>query len=115
MRAIINGLSMLLKKFAAFAKWVLDVIYAIFESVWIFMQDAACWLFEQSLIILQLVLNSLPSDFSAFNPASYIAAMPADLVAVFGMMRVGEAFAIILAAILIKVTLQIIPFTRLGG
>jgi hypothetical protein len=115
MRGIISGLTKLLKKFVDFAEWILDVIFAIFKSVWVFFQDSVCWVFEQFLLLIQIILNSLPDDFSAFNPATYINGLPADLVGVFGMMRIGEALAMILAAIVIKITLQLIPFTRLGS
>lgn len=32
-----------------------------------------------------------------------------------GLLRVGEAFAIIASAAVIRITLQLIPFTRLGS
>jgi hypothetical protein len=107
----------ILAKVVAFAAWLASLAVAVFAAVWLLGTDLGCWLLEGFLAIIQTVLESLPGvdGFALFNPAQYVSALPADVVNMVGLIRVGEALAIILAAILIKLTLQIIPFTRLGS
>lgn len=107
----------ILAKIVAFATWFGLLFKACFVALWLLGTDAFCWLFEGVLAVVQSVLDGLPGpdSFSLFNPAQYIAGLPPDFVNMIGLIRLGEAFAMILAAILIKLTLQIIPFTRLGS
>lgn len=107
----------ILAKFAALATWFGSLAVAVFAAAWLFGKDLVCWAFESVLKLTQTILSALPGTdaFAALNPASYINAAPADLVNMIGLMRVGEALAIILAAIGIKLALQVIPFTRLGS
>lgn len=105
----------LLGKFVGMATWLLALVVAMFAAWWLLGTDLGCWLFEQVLLLTIELLNGLNLDFSMFNPAQYVSSMPAELVQGLGLMRVPEAIAIILAAIVIRVTLQLIPFTRLGS
>jgi hypothetical protein len=107
----------LLAKFTAVASWVGSLFVAVFSSFWLLITDFFCFMLEACFKLVQVVLNSLPGpdSFTLFNPAQYISGLPPDLVNMIGLCRVGECLAILLAAILIKLTLQIIPFTRLGS
>ncbi|MCF6281446.1 MAG: DUF2523 domain-containing protein [Candidatus Polarisedimenticolaceae bacterium] len=60
-------------------------------------------------------MSALDLDLSFLNPGSYFSSMPAETVQVLGQMRIGKAITIIVAAIVVKTTLQLIPFTRLGS
>lgn len=106
-----------LAKFAALAGWLGGLVKAVFVAGWLFGTDLVCWAFEGLLKLMGVVLSGLPGPdaFAALNPAQYINGAPADLVNMIGLVRVGEALAIILAAIGIKLVLQVIPFTRLGS
>lgn len=106
-----------LAKFAALAAWLGSLAVAVFAAAWLLGTDIVCWAFEGLLKLLQGLLTGLPGTeaFSALNPAQYINGAPADLVNMIGLMRIGEALAIILAAIGVKLVLQVIPFTRLGS
>ncbi|MFC7518673.1 DUF2523 family protein [Herbaspirillum sp. GCM10030257] len=109
--------SAILGKVVALATWFGKLFVAVFESLWHLVTDLIVWTFIGSLKLIQTILNGLPgtSDFQLFNPATYIAGMPAEITNMLALCRIGECFAILLAAILIKLTLQIIPFTRLGS
>lgn len=106
-----------LAKFAALASWFGSLAVAFFGALWLFGTDLVCWVMEGALRVLQTILDGLPGTeaFAALNPAQYINGAPAELVNMMGLMRIGEALAIILAAIGIKLVLQVIPFTRLGS
>ncbi|CAG2143001.1 DUF2523 family protein [Cupriavidus plantarum] len=106
-----------LAKFAALAGWFGSLAVAAFAAAWLVGTDLVCWAFEGMLRLVGTVLNGLPGTeaFASLNPAQYLSGAPADLVNVVGLLRVGEGLAIILAAIGIKLALQVIPFTRLGS
>lgn len=107
----------ILAKFVALASWVGSLAVAVFAAAWLFGTDLVCWVFESFLKLTQTILNGLPGTdaFAALNPAQYINAAPSELVNMIGLMRIGEGLAMILAAIGIKLALQLIPFTRLGS
>lgn len=107
----------ILAKVVSFAVWLGALTVAIFAASWFLGTDLGCWMFEGFLKVIQEILTALPGtdEFTLFNPAQYINGLPGDFVNMIGLIRVGEALAIILAAILIKLTLQIIPMTRLGS
>lgn len=107
----------ILAKIVALATWFGALFKAVFVALWLFGTDLFCWVFEALLVLLQGILNTLPGpdSFQLFNPAQYVNGLPSDLVNMIGLIRIGESLAIILAAILIKITLQLIPFTRLGS
>jgi hypothetical protein len=109
--------SAILGKVVALAVWIGKLFVAVFASIWDVLTDLVVWVFIGIFKLTQTVLDGLPgtADFQLFNPANYIAGMPAEFTNMLALCRVGECFAIILAAILIKLTLQIIPFTRLGS
>lgn len=107
----------ILAKVVAFASWLILLTLAIFAGLWFLGTDLGCWIVEELLQVIQEVLDELPGPdaFAALNPAQYVSSLPPDIVNMVGLIRVGEALAIILAAIGIKLLLQIIPFTRLGS
>lgn len=105
----------ILAKFAGLAAWIAALVVAMFAAWWLLGTDLGCWLFEQVLLLVIAILNGLSIDFSLFDPGQYISSMPSELSSAITSLRIGEAFAIILAAIIIRVTLQLIPFTRLGS
>ena len=79
-------------------------------------KDVFFWVFETLMDFGIYVLNSVSGilEFD-FNPGQYITALPPEVVEIIGVIRLGECMAIIVGAIVIKVTLQMIPFTRLGS
>jgi hypothetical protein len=107
----------LLAKFGQLASWFINLFKAVFTSAWLILQDICTWVFIESLKLVALVLNALPGAdaFGALNPGQYMSSLSAETVQILGLIRIGEAFAIILAAIAIKLALQVIPFTRLGS
>lgn len=109
------ALTVILAKVAAVCAWIIALVIAMYAAWWLLGTDLGCWLFEQVLQLVISILNTVSLDFSAFNPGQYISGLPADVVNMLGLIRVGEALAIIVAAIVVRVTLQLIPFTRLGS
>lgn len=107
----------LLAKFGALASWFINLFKAVFVAAWLVLQDAITWCFTEFLKLVSTVLNALPGadSFGSLNPGQYMSSLDPGTVNMLGRIRIGEAFAIILVAIGIKLALQVIPFTRLGS
>lgn len=88
---------------------------AAFSALWLLSTDVGVWLFDQALGLAVTVLDGISWPETAFEVAQYIQALPVDVLNILGLIGVGEALGIILIAILIRITLQLIPFTRLGS
>lgn len=105
----------ILLKIVNLAAWLILLVIAMFTAWWLLGTDLGCWLVEQLLDVAIAALNAVTFDAETFNPGAYISSMPADVVSMLGLLRVGEALAIIASACVVKVLLQLVPFTRLGS
>lgn len=107
--------SAVLAKFVGLATFIGALMVAAFAAWWLLGTDLAAWVVEQMLDAVIAILGSIEIDTELFNPGSYISALPPEITNMLGIIRIGEALAIISAAIVAKVLLQLIPFTRLGS
>lgn len=106
--------TMLFSKLAAIVEWVGKLWVAIFKAGWDFIRDAACWPFEQAMELVITATSAL--DLSGLQ--SYTSSwgqLPAELINVLGLLGIGQASVVIVAAIGIRLVLQLIPFVRLGS
>ncbi len=106
--------SMLFSKIAAVVQWFASLFVAIFVALWDIFKDVFAWLFEQVLqlcvsILGTLNLSGITNNLSAFG------SIPANVMAVMSAIGLGQALAIISSALVIRFTLQLIPFSRLGS
>lgn len=95
----------------SFERWGKSVLLTLFDML----KDFLYFIFETLLEIVQLILNGLGSLFDSINLAQYISAIPPDVSNVMGLTGLGQAMSMIVAAIGIRVLLQLIPFVRLGS
>lgn len=105
----------LLGRLAGLAGFTGALAVAAFGAAWLLGTDLGAWLFESVLDVAISALNSFELDGELFNPGSYIEALPGEVTNMLGLLRIGECFAIIASAVVVKITLQLIPFTRLGS
>lgn len=105
--------TLVLAKLSAILGWVGKLFEAVFVALWDMITDAFCWVLEQLLKIVLAALQTL--DFNGF--ASYAAnnPLPAEIGNILSLLGVGTAITIIIAAITIRLGLQLIPFVRLGS
>lgn len=106
--------SMLFAKIAAVLSWIGGFWVAIFVAIWSVCTDAFSWLFDQ---VLQVAISAIGAiDVSSVSQyTSYLGAIPADLENGLELLGVGTALEMIAGAIVIRMVLQLIPFTRLGS
>lgn len=103
-------------------QWLIDwsdrLVYhfkAICLTVYVFLKDALLWFFEQTMILAIYVLEGLGDLFSGLNVTQYFDVIPPEVGWVMNQCGLGTATGMIISAAVIRVTLQLIPFTRLGS
>jgi len=106
--------TMLFAKLAAIVAWFGKLAVAAFSAGWDFTCDAFCWPFDQITDILVTAVQSLDLSSLQSKVGSW-GSLPSEIINILGLLGVGQASAIIISAITIRLTLQLIPFTRLGS
>jgi len=105
----------LFAKIAAVISWFSKLFVAIFVSLWDIFKDIGCWIFEQILTVAISAVSTLDTSAMSNAAAGGWGSLPGELLNMLGLLGVGHAITIITAAILLRITLQLIPFTRLGS
>lgn len=112
MAALGNFFSALLAKIVGFAKWFLSVFAQIFKDVWNMATDLFCWLLDG---LLGIAASALDAISIPFDPQTYYSLIPPEVGQVLGAIGITQAITIIVAALVIRFTLQTIPFVRWGS
>lgn len=109
-----TGFTLLLAKLASFLSWFGNLFVAVFVALWDILRDAAAWVFDQ---VMQVAVSGVQSvDVSGISAnLSGFGSIPANVMEVMGAIGLGQALAIISAALTVRFALQLIPFTRLGS
>lgn len=105
--------TMLLAKITALVLWFSGLFVAVFVALWDIFRDIFAWLFEQMLGVAVSAISTL--DLSGINANLNYGSIPANVMLVMSCIGLGQALAIIASALLIRFTLQLIPFVRLGS
>ena len=105
--------TMLLAKITALVSWFSGLFLAVFVALWDIFRDIFAWLFEQMLGVAVSAISTL--DLSGINANLNYGSIPANVMLVMSCIGLGQALAIIASALLIRFTLQLIPFVRLGS
>lgn len=95
----------------AFKGWAKSLVLTIFDMI----KDVFIWLIEALLSVVLVAIQGLGALFDGLNVAQYITALPPSVQWVMAQSGVGTALGMIVSAIIIRLTLQLIPFTRLGS
>lgn len=84
-----------------------SVILSMFDML----KDFMLWSFDQylSLALYLLSFISIPLEW---NPAIYINALPPEVINMMGLIGLGDAFKIVVAALLMRMTLPAFIFGR---
>lgn len=94
-------------------EWFWDLLKDCIEAFWDFCVDVICYLFDKTLQVAVDLAGSL--DVSSLNIPAAWTALPADVLNILGLCGFGQCMGIIAGAIMIRLTLQLIPFVRLGS
>lgn len=94
-------------------KWFSDLFVSIFKAAWDLLSDLISWVIDKLLDIVIAAANEM--DFSALQGFAPAGSLPSEILNVMQLCGVGSAVSVITVAIGIRLTLQLIPFTRLGS
>lgn len=98
----------LFKSITEFFKVFLTTLYDALKDFFLF-----C--FDSLLTLLVYLLESLGTLFDALDFTSAMSDMPADVLNIMGLLGLGNCMSLIVTSLIIRITLQMIPFTRLGS
>ena len=108
------GFTFLLAKISGLVSWFGALFVSIFVAAWAIGKDLFSWCFDQILKVVVSIISTL--DVSALQGyASAAGSVPASILNILSVLGVGTAISIITAALVIRLTLQLIPFVRLGS
>ncbi len=105
---------MLLAKIASLLSWFGNLFVAVFVALWDILRDAGTWVFDESMQVAVSAVKSVDVGSISSQLSGY-GSIPANVMEVMGAIGLGQALAIISAALAVRFTLQLIPFTRLGS
>lgn len=103
----------IIETIVALAEWLWGLFKNVFESLWDIFVDAICYPVDKVLTFVTGLLNQI--DVSAMQHVGAWSALPSEMINILGLIGFGQCMAIIAAAIVIRLGLQLIPFVRLGS
>lgn len=106
--------NLIISKISAVLTWIGDLFKAVFIALWDFIRDAVCWPFEQIMDIVLAAVSAVDMTGISSQVGAW-GSLPSELLNILGLLGIGTAASIIVAAIGVRLVLQLIPFTRLGS
>ncbi len=104
----------ILQRIAEFANFIINLVKAVFNAAYAMFIDLASFVFDSVLSIAITALMTI--DLSAILQFTGLwNQIPANVIEVLSAVGLGSAFTIIASAIVTRLILQLIPFTRLGS
>lgn len=123
---IYNGIKQF---FLDIANAIIEKISAFFSDIWeLFtnflqsflltlldlLKDLLFFIFESILDLIILILDGIGNSFDLVNISNWIN-FPSEVSNIIGLIGLGQAMGLIMTSIVIRMALQVIPFTRLGS
>lgn len=94
---------------------IFDFLYRLWLSFVDFVNDFFLFIVDALLGLAVAVIGGLGAMFQALDVTQYITALPPEVLNIISLIGFGEAMGIIATAGAIRITLQLIPFVRLGS
>ncbi len=115
MQAVIDFLKGIYDWVIGLLPWLITLIKAIFQAIWVALQDLFLWVFETCLGLIKSIVSALPIDPQIFNVQEWLNSASPQLLEVFYAIHTPEAIGMIVTCLGIRLLMQLIPFTRLGS
>ena len=92
----------------------------MFATVVLVIQDTVCWILDQVLGLVVFIINGVTSgwNLSNYSLSAYISSISGvspELLSLAAAIGFNDGLTIVLAALVIRFLLQIIPFVRFGS
>lgn len=96
--------------------WLYALVIAAVNSVVQMLLDVFCMIVDQLLAVVVYLLELIDlSDFAGFNLTEWINKLPPDALNVISLVGLPQASVMVISALIIRLFMQLIPFTRLGS
>lgn len=92
-----------------------DFFKAMLLTVFDILKDIVYFVFDVFLGFVVGILSALSSLFSSINFANAFTNLPPEVLNMLGLLGLGECLGLIISSLIVRITLQLIPFTRLGS
>ncbi|MDK9764907.1 DUF2523 domain-containing protein [Vibrio sp. D420a] len=102
--------------------WIVDLfnkliefLYRLIISLVDMIKDVFIWALEQVLSLCQSLITWVFSFFEPIDISQYLTAIPSEVSWMLSAIGLPQALTIILASLVARFLLQLIPLTRLGS
>ncbi|EOX4467661.1 DUF2523 family protein [Vibrio alginolyticus] len=102
--------------------WLVDLfnkllvfLYQLLVSLFNMLKDLFFWAVEQVMDMVNMLLSGVFALFAPVDISQYMTSIPPTVSWVMAAVGLPQCLSIILAAITVRLMLQLIPFTRLGS
>ena len=92
-----------------------DFIYRVVLTVFDALKDILFWLVESIFDLVIFAIDGMGNMFGGLDITQYINALPDETKQVLALTGISDAMSMVVACILIRILLQLIPFVRLGS
>lgn len=94
---------------------IINVLYNLYVSIRDVLFDIPPWILDQVLIIATSLLKGVLSILEPVDLGQYLTGLPSEVSWTLSMIGLPQCIGIISTAIVVRLLLQLIPFTRLGS
>ena len=102
-----------------FVEYCGELVVAVFKAAWDFITDSFIWLLES---VFKLAAEAIKGASDGLGIPALVgkisalwAAIPVEVTQVLAAIGISSALTIVVLGIVIRMTLQLIPFVRLGS
>lgn len=97
----------------AFGVWLLGLVADIFIAQFVFVKNAVLWVFDALLGVVVSAVAAI--SFVIPSTSAYWSQVPPEIINILSLVGFADCMAVIAVALLVRFTLQLIPFVRLGS
>lgn len=94
---------------------IINVLYNLYVSIRDVLFDIPPWILDQMLTIATRLLTGVLSLLEPVDLGQYLTGLPSEVSWTLSMIGLPQCVGIISSAIVVRLLLQLIPFTRLGS
>lgn len=94
---------------------IINVLYNLYVSIRDVLFDIPPWILDQMLSIATSLLTGVLSILEPVDLGQYLTGLPSEVSWTLSMIGLPQCIGIISTAIVVRLLLQLIPFTRLGS
>lgn len=109
---LFGGFVAQMSKLAAFTVFLIAVVFVFFSTLWIFGSDLFYYLMGLMFDFISYLLTSLNLDPKMFDFMSTFRQLPVSILEVAQYVGFTTCIKILLSALVIRITINLIPFLK---